>query len=100
MTDATLTAPITLDTPIKRGEQTISSVQLRKPRSGELRGLSLVAIGQLEVGALRVLLPRISMPTLTEADVDSLEPSDLLALGAEVAGFLLRKAERPDSPAS
>ena len=32
---------VTLDTPLKRGEQLIEKVTLRKPMSGELRGLSL-----------------------------------------------------------
>ena len=30
---------MTLDTPIKRGDQTITRVQVRKPNAGALRGL-------------------------------------------------------------
>lgn len=85
---------VTLDAPVQRGETTIDSVQLRKPRSGELRGLSLVDLGQLKVDALTKLLPRISMPTLTEAEVSNMEPADLLACGAEIGGFLLQKSQR------
>ncbi|WP_044062382.1 phage tail assembly protein, partial [Pseudomonas aeruginosa] len=33
---------ITLDQPIKRGAQSIESLTLRKPSSGELRGLHLL----------------------------------------------------------
>ena len=85
---------VSLDAPIHRGETAIDSIQLRKPRSGELRGLSLVDLGQLKVDALTKLLPRISMPTLTEAEVSNMEPADLLACGAEIGGFLLQKSQR------
>lgn len=97
MTDPTFKT-VDLDTPITRGEQTIGMVQLRKPRSGELRGLSLVSLGQLEVDEVRKLLPRITTPTLTVADVDALDPADLLSLGAEIADFLLPKRAKADSP--
>ena len=93
-------AVVTLDTPIRRGEQTIGIVKLRKPRSGELRGLSMVDLVKLEVDALKRLLPRISEPHLTEADVDALDPSDLFQMASEVAGFLLPKGMQPDSLAS
>ena len=32
---------VTLETPLKRGDQTITAVTLRKPASGELRGVAL-----------------------------------------------------------
>jgi hypothetical protein len=88
---------VVLDTPIVRGAQTIDTLQLRKPRSGELRGLSLVDLGQLKVDALTKILPRISMPTITEAEVGNMEPADLLACGAEIGGFLLQRSQRMDA---
>ena len=36
---------VQLDTPIKRGDGHITSVTLRKPNSGELRGVSLAHTG-------------------------------------------------------
>lgn len=88
---------VALDTPIVRGEQTIATLQLRKPRSGELRGLSLVDLGQLKVDALIKILPRISMPTVTEVEVSNMETADLLACGAEIGSFLLQKSQRTDA---
>jgi hypothetical protein len=85
---------VNLDAPIQRGEQSIDTLQLRKPRSGELRGLSLVDLGQLKVDALTKIIPRISMPSLTEAEVGNMDPSDLLACGAEIGSFLLQKSQR------
>lgn len=85
---------VTLDAPIVRGETSIEELKLRKPRSGELRGLSLVDLGQLKVDSLTKLLPRISMPALTEVEVSNMEPADLLACGAEIGSFLLQRSQR------
>lgn len=83
---------VTLDEPLKRGDQTIEEVTLRKPSAGELRGTSLAALANLEVTALQKVLPRISTPMLTEADVANLDPADLVQLGGVFSGFLLPKA--------
>jgi hypothetical protein len=80
---------VTLDAPIVRGTQTIASVDLRRPKSGELRGVNLSDLAQLDVSALIKVLPRVSLPTLTGSDVENLDPSDLMKLGAEIVGFLL-----------
>ena len=53
---------MTLDTPINRGDQTITRVQVRKPNAGALRGLSLVEVLQMNVTALQTLLPRVTEP--------------------------------------
>lgn len=91
--------PVTLEQPIKRGDQLIEKLQVRKPSSGELRGLSLVDLGQLEVTALRKVLPRLCIPTVTEADIDAMDPADLLELGAELGHFLLKTEKPAGSPA-
>ncbi|MEK7454062.1 MAG: phage tail assembly protein [Pseudomonadota bacterium] len=88
---------VTLDTPIIKGATTIDTLQLRKPRSGELRGLTLVDLGQLKVDALIKIVPRIAMPTITEVDVANLDTADLLAIGTEIGGFLLQKSHRADA---
>jgi hypothetical protein len=92
MTTETITETITLDTPIKRGEQTIDTVTLRKPAAGELRGTSLHALAMMEVEALSKIIPRISSPTLTAHEVAALDPADLMQMAGAVAGFLTPKA--------
>lgn len=86
--------PITLDSPIVRGEQTITSVQLRKPAAGELRGVALSDLLQMDVAALQTVLPRITSPALTTHDVAQLDPADLVQLAGGVVSFLLPKAAR------
>lgn len=55
---------ITLDNPVKRGEQVIEQVTLMKPNAGTLRGVSLAAVANSEVDALIKVLPRMTAPML------------------------------------
>lgn len=86
------TATVTLDFPIKRGDTEITVIELRKPNAGALRGTSLQALVNLDVNALATVLPRITTPTLTEHEVNQLDPADLVQLGSEFAVFLAPKA--------
>ncbi len=94
MTEPAELRTVDLDTPIVRGDQTIDTLRLRKPKAGELRSLSLVDLGQLKTDALIKVLPRITMPTISEAEAGNLDPADLLACGAEIGSFLLQKSQR------
>lgn len=87
-------ASVTLEAPVIRGEQTIETIELRRPQAGELRGLSLSDLLNMEVTAVIKLLPRISTPSLLEQEVAALEPQDLVSIAAEIAGFLLPKSAR------
>lgn len=83
---------VVFETPLPRGSTMIPEVQLRKPAAGELRGLSLTDVLQLDVTAMHKLLPRITAPALTEQDVAQLDPVDFVALSVGVAGFFTPKA--------
>ncbi|QIE87025.1 phage tail assembly protein [Pseudomonas nitroreducens] len=85
---------VVLDTPIKRGASEIDRITLRKPQSGELRGLQMAVLLQMDVASLIKLLPRISSPSVTEAEAAAMDPADLLACGAKVSDFLLQKQVR------
>lgn len=82
---------VELETPIKREGGDITQVTLRKPGSGELRGVSLTDLLNMDVNSLIRVIPRVASPTVTEADVRQMDVADLVALGGEVAGFLLPK---------
>jgi hypothetical protein len=55
-----------------------------------LRGLALVDLGQLKVDALGVLLPRITLPPLSPAEVANMDPR--IACGAEIGSFVAESA--------
>lgn len=84
---------IPLDKPIVRDGQTIDVITLRKPAAGELRGLSLVNVLNMEVDALATLIPRISSPMVHTPEVLAMDPADVLAAGIVVAGFLQQKGK-------
>lgn len=88
---------VILDTPIRRGTTIINSITLRKPSSGELRGVSLADLLQMDVNSLIKVVPRISSPTLTAVEVTSMDPADLVALSAKITGFLLPKSAKTDA---
>ena len=88
---------IELDEPIKRGKTVIDAVQIRNPTAGELRGVALMDVAQMDVLALRKVLPRITIPSLTDAEIGNLPLSDLMQCGVIVAGFLLTKQQKAES---
>ncbi|WP_018609446.1 phage tail assembly protein [Uliginosibacterium gangwonense] len=91
-------ATVTLDTPIKRGDQVIDQITVTKPNAGALRGLSLYNVMQMDVLTLTTLLPRITTPTLTEADIKAMDVADILSLGSEVTSFFVKAENKADSP--
>lgn len=85
---------VTLDCPIPRGDTELHTIHLRKPMAGELRGIKLTELLALDVGAVQLLLPRITTPTMTAHEVANLDPADLTELATKVAGFFVRKSAR------
>ncbi|MCM0001368.1 MAG: phage tail assembly protein [Erythrobacter sp.] len=103
MADTTAPAPtpdtarfqtITLAEPIKRGEQVIDTITLRKPKAGELRGLNLQQLISVDVATILQLLPRISEPVLVESECNGLDPSDLTEIGGAIRGFFMTASEK------
>lgn len=79
---------VTLETPVKRGGQIIESVTMITPNTGTLRGVSLASVANSDIDALIKVLPRMTMPSLTEQEVAALSLPDILALAGKVVGFL------------
>lgn len=101
LTDQTLPDNVVLlDEPLQRGTTTITQIEVRKPMSGELRGVALVDLLNLDVNALRKVLPRITTPTLSDIEVGRLDPADLVELGSKVASFLVKKSVRAEASLS
>lgn len=90
------TRKITLDGPVMLGDRTLieagQEVTIRKPGSGELRGLSLASLNQLDVLSLEILLPRITSPQILKGA--SMDVADLMQFGGEVMDFLLPSAAK------
>ena len=86
------TVPVVLQTPIVRNGETVTTLQLMKPRTGDLRGLLLAEVLQMKADTVAALLPRITVPTITEPEVSNMDTADLVTMAMEVAAFLTPKA--------
>ncbi|HDT0711570.1 phage tail assembly protein [Morganella morganii] len=89
-------AVVELDEPIKRGDTEITSVTVRKPNSGALRGVRLQALMEMDVNSMTEVLPRITDPSLTKPEIGAMPPGDLLNMSIEVVNFLLPKSMQAD----
>ncbi len=78
---------VTLATPIIKDDVEIKTIEIRKPHSGQLRGLSLIDVCEMKFEAAEVLLPRIS--SLNERDVLNLAPENWAPLLTTVASFFV-----------
>lgn len=87
-------ATVTLEEPIKREGGDVTTLTIRKPASGELRGLSLVELLNLDVTALHKLLPRLTLPAITEHEARQLSVADLVQCGTEIVSFLVPKSQQ------
>lgn len=84
--------PVTLDVPLKRGETELRTIFVRRAGGGELRGVSLVGLGQLEYDEIERLLPRVTVPPITAREIQvDLDAADITRLGAAAADFLLNR---------
>lgn len=87
-------AQVALDVPIIRGDQHIDTITLRKPSTGELRGIALSDLVRCDINALFAVLPRITSPTLTPHDVAQLDLADLASISGEIVSFFMSKEQR------
>ena len=91
-------ATVMLDAPVVRGTSEITEIVVRKPNSGALRGARLQALMDMDVDSMMLVLPRVTAPALTRAEIMMLEPCDLLQLSLELVSFLLPKSALADLP--
>lgn len=85
-----LTKQVTLSVPVVRGETEITEISLTKPNVAALKGLKMFDVMQLDVDAYCQLLPRITTPSLTKADILNLDTADFTALCTETVGFFVK----------
>lgn len=94
MSDETKSATVTLSEPIVLGETTITDLTLRKPKGGDLRGLSVQELVQGDANAMMSLVPRICTPTITSQHVAEMEVDDFASVANAVVGFFMSKSQK------
>lgn len=88
---------VDLDNPLTRGDQKVARVMLRKPLGGDLRGVKLVDVYNMDVTALSLVVPRISEPMIAKAEFMEMDGEDIASICGEVVGFLLTKRQKADA---
>lgn len=79
---------ITLTTPLFSGKTNITTITIRKPVTGDLRGVKLLNFVDADIDSLAKVLPRITTPTLSEHDVYGMDLVDLTNIVVEISSFL------------
>ncbi|KAA9181544.1 phage tail assembly protein [Delftia tsuruhatensis] len=85
---------VTLETPIKREGGDLAKIQIIKPQTGDLRGVSLVELMQMNTDAIVKVLPRVSHPSIVPHEVKDMDITDVLQVGTELVNFLLPASAR------
>jgi len=80
---------VKLTQPIQRGETEITEVLLREPKGGDLRGVYLADLMQMDVATVGKVVDRISTPMIDPATFAELPPVDLMAISMEVVSFFV-----------
>lgn len=89
------TVTITLSEPIERdGAAPIATITLRKPRAGELRGLSVSNLVNSDVGSIITVIPRICEPYVHDHEAANLAADDLAEIGGAIVGFFMSPAQK------
>ena len=78
---------IKLITPIMKNGEKLTHIVLRKPNSGNLRGLSLVSMCNMDFDSAMIIIPRISI--LNERDILNVEVENLAPLLTGLASFFV-----------
>lgn len=76
-----------LNVPLKNGGNEIKTLNIRRPTSGELRGVKLIDVLQMDVEAHAQLLPRICEEIVSEQQVYQLDISDLGKIISKTVNF-------------
>lgn len=80
---------VQLESPIIRGGQTITTISLGKPNVGTLRNLSLQDVLKWDITATNIVITRISQPSLTIDELNSMDVGDYTSLCVELTDFLV-----------
>lgn len=87
---------IELDAPLMMGDTTITHLEIRKPNVQALQGVKIADLLQGDVTAICHILPKISNPTITKAQVQQLDPANIAQIGGAVMVFLQPKSVRAE----
>lgn len=81
---------VKLSVPLKDGDKEIDNINLRKPNAGELRGVAVLQLMQMQPEEFAKLVPRISTPMINEHLFNQLDLADMMDIMTTVQGFFMK----------
>jgi hypothetical protein len=78
---------VRLSSPLQFGDQSIDILSLRRPTAGDMRGIKLRDIIDMDVSTICILAERISLTPLAPSQLKDLDPADLLQLSVTISNF-------------
>lgn len=89
-----VTVEVNLVEPILRDSGPIETLALRKPKAGELRGLNIKDLMTGDISAVIIVLPRISIPFITDAEAANMSTEDIAEIGGTIQGFFITQEQK------
>lgn len=89
---------VPLSKPLTFGKTEITEITLRRPTSGDLRGLKLQGIIDMDVATILTVTSRLSTTPLSPTTLNELDPADLVFLTGEIADFFNPATPSPMTP--
>lgn len=93
---------VPLAKPLTYGQGKLDKLQLRRPMAGDLRGIRLSGLSDMDVDVVTKIAARSSVNTVvTEAHLAELDPYDLVKVTEAVGGFFAdapHSQTTPDAP--
>ena len=94
MTHHRTTTTVKLSYPLTVGGAEVKQVVLHRPTPGELRGLMLTHVLQMEFNTMMRLIPRVSEPSLDEGTICGLNVIDFIKIATALVLLFAPDDER------
>ncbi|BBG31337.1 phage tail assembly protein [Zymobacter palmae] len=88
-TTPAVTTTITLQQPLQRGDTEITTIELRRPSAGEMRGCQLMTLLAGDTDQVMRVASRITTPALQQHELQQMNVTDFFQISQEVTGFLV-----------
>ncbi|WP_372395145.1 phage tail assembly protein (plasmid) [Azospirillum sp. HJ39] len=91
---------VPLAKPLTYGQDTLKQLQLRRPMAGDLRGIRLAGLSDMDVDVVTKIASRCCITVVTEAHLAELDPYDLVKVTEAVGGFFADAPHSQTTPAA
>ncbi|WP_414502645.1 phage tail assembly protein [Zymobacter sp. IVIA_5232.4 C2] len=88
-TTTAITTTVTLQQPLQRGDTEITTLELRRPNAGEMRGCQLMTLLAGDTDQVMRVASRITTPALQQHELQQMNVTDFFRISQEVTGFLV-----------